>query len=344
MTKLALYRTTEMEKSAVLLAKYFGHVLVRAVSVLDNPVRIRTNALGDNVYLGRSSDFGDRDMKRWFAYAGILVNHAYLPKAIPHEAQLLCEMPLCSKELEKAVEQTTCIAVIYQSPNWEEHRKAIARLNPLPHACKMLHTMIRAGTVEADQIPICNALNLPFAALAGIYDESLCKVLGIAGPELKRIRKLTFAGGMEKTYFPVTRLVPLVKPEDKSLMAFYQHIERLPEAQGVRLALGNVLNQSARFWKTSLRALVRGGSVNQLPSVTFYKIDTPEPNYEKILARHHQAQADLDRMTKMVEGLPKFTSQAARAVASRPAPAGVLSQPVSAASRGSSVHSRGTAR
>ena len=343
MTKLALYRTTEMEKSAVLLAKYFGHVLVRAVSVLDNPVRIRTNALGDNVYLGRSSDFGDRDMKRWFAYAGILVNHAYLPKAIPHEAQLLCEMPLCSKELEKAVEQTTCIAVIYQSPNWEEHRKAIARLNPLPHACKMLHTMIRAGAVEQDQIPICNALNLPFAALAGIYDESLCKLLKIGAPELKRTRKLTFPSGLEKTYFPVTRLVPLVRPEDKSLLALYQHIERLPEAAGIRLALGNVLNQSARFWKSSLRALVRGGSVDQLPSVTFYKTDTPEPNYEKILARHHQAQAELARMIEMVEGLPRLTSPAARAVAKRPAPVAGLSQPRSVAVRGSSARTRGTA-
>jgi len=314
---IPLYRTTEMEKSALTLAKYFGHVLVRAVSILDNPVRIRTNGLGDNVYLGRNADFGDRDIKRWFANAGILVNHAYLPKGMPHDAQLLCEMPLCPEELEKAVEQTTHIAVIYQSPNWEEHRKAIARLNPLPHACKKLHTMIRAGAVEPDQVPICNALNLPFAALAGIYDESLCKVLGIAAPELKRIRKLTFAAGMEKIYFPVTRLVPLVKPEDKSLLAFYQHIERLPEAAGVRLALGNVLNQSARFWKTSLRALVRGGSVNQLPSVTFYKIDAREPDYAKIQGRHDQAQAELAGMIEMVEGLPRLTSQAARAVAKR---------------------------
>ena len=126
-------------------------------------------------------------------------------------------------------------------------------------------------------------------------------------------------------------------------MAFYQHIERLPEAQGVRLALGNVLNQSARFWKTSLRALVRGGSVNQLPSVTFYKIDTPEPNYEKILARHHQAQAELARMIEMVEGLPRLTSPAARAVAKRPAPVAGLSQPRFVASRGSAVRTRGTA-
>ena len=327
MTKLPLYRTTEMEKSALLLAKHFLHVLVRGASALDNPIRIRTNQLSDNVYLGRSADFGDRDIKRWFANGGILVNHTYLPEAMPHEAQLLCEAPFSIQELEKIVGQTTRIAVIYQRPNWEEHRRAIGRLNPHPTPCKMLHTMIRAGAVEPDQVPICNALNLPFAALSGIYDESLCKVLKIAAPELKRIRKLTFPAGMEKTYFPVTRLVPLVKPEDKSLLAFYQHIERLPEAGGVRLALGNVLNQSARFWKSSLRALVRDGSVNQLPSVTFYKTDSPEPNYQKIQVWHEQAQINLDKMIRMMQHLPKFTSQAARAVAKRRVPVAGLSRP-----------------
>jgi len=343
---IQLYRTTEMEQSALMLAKHFSHVLVRGFSALDNPIRIRTNALGDNVYLGRNADFGDRDIKRWFANGGILVNHTYLPKEMPHEAQLLCEAPLSADELEKIVEQTTRIAVIYQRPSWDEHRRAIARLNPQPIPCKMLHTLIHSGVVESDQIAICNALNIPHTSIGAFHDDSLCAVIKIVPSELKRVRKFTFPGGMEKTYFPVTRLVPLVKPEDKSLLALYQHIERLPEAAGVRLALGNVLNQSARFWKSSLRALVRGGSVDQLPSVTFYKTDTPEPNYEKILARHHQAQAELAMMIDMVEGLRKFTSQAARAVASRPAPAAIagLSQSRFVSSRGSSARSRGTAR
>ena len=343
MTNIPLYRTTEMEKSALTLGRYFGHVLVRGLSALDNPIRIRTKQLGDNVYLGSSADFGDRDIKRWFASGGILVNHTYLPKTMPHEAQLLCEAPLSMEELEETIEQTTRIVVIYQGPNWNEHRKAVARLNPLPHTCKMLHTLIRSGAVEIDQIPICNALDIPHTSVGALYDESLCTTLKIVPSELKRIRKLALPGGLLKTYFPVTRLVPLVKPEDKSLLALYQHIERLPEAAGIRLALGNVLNQSARFWKSSLRALVRGGSVDQLPSVTFYKTDTPEPNYEKILARHHQAQAELARMIEMVEGLPRLTSPAARAVAKRPAPVAGLSQPRSVAVRGSSARTRGTA-
>jgi len=343
MTNIPLYRTTEMEKSALTLGRYFGHVLVRGLSALDNPIRIRTNALGDNVYLGRNADFGDRDIKRWFANGGILVNHTYLPEAMSHEAQLLCEAPFSIKELEKIIGQTTRIAVIYQRPNWEEHRRAIARLNPLPHTCKMLHTLIRDGAVEADQVPICNALDIPHTSVGAFYDDSLCAVIKIVPSELKRIRKLALPGGLLKTYFPVTRLVPLVRPEDKSLLALYQHIERLPEAAGIRLALGNELNQSARFWKSSLRALVRGGSVNQLPSLTFYKIDTPEPNYEKILAWHHQAHAEFSMMIEMVEGLPRLTSQAARAVAKRRVPVAGLSQPRFVASRGSSVRSRGTA-
>lgn len=342
---IPIYRTTEMEKSVLALAKHFPHVLVRAISVLENPIRIRTRALGNSVYLSRNADAGDRQIAAWLALGGVLINHKYAPRTMSHEAQLLCECPLSKSGLLKAVEQTSRVAVIYQTPGWDEHRKAVSRMHPRPTVCKLLHATMRQSVMDNDQIAICNALNLPYSSLGAVYDQAMATTLGVRPSQLKRLFKLAFLPGDPPKTYSITRLVPLVVPEDKSLVPMYRQIEGLPEVGGVRLLVGNQLNQSARFWKTQLHDLVRSGAVNQLPSLTFYRTYALEPDYAKVQRAHDEAQSELSEMIDLMKTLPLFTSRAARRSASRPAP--LVAEPRSSsrsdASRGSSARTRGTA-
>lgn len=331
------YRTSDMEASALRLDSEYSRVMVRAISILPNPIRLRVGLLESirPFYLRNDPAF-ESEAERWKVENGTLINYRpYAPtEAIrEHDACLLCEAPLSLDLLDDMTRDTRAAVVVYRPPNWKAHEEAVFTKYPTGDACERFLQTVRSIPLPPEFAAMATALKIPTVGTYAATDDELRGVLGLENrpedfPPLRR-RAMKQIGA--KQWSTVQLLIPRIEPEDATLHVLYRFIkDELPASGVVRLARDNVLSKKARFWKQALRALVRSGSVEKRGVVGFYFADYVAPDYARIHAEHTGAMARLSRLTRAIDALPEYPlsdAPAGRASQQKSAPA----QPESAA-------------
>lgn len=314
-------RTSQMEPTALLLDKRFDRVMIRAACAMEPAIRLRWKMLsGIRPFLLRNGAEFDGEITRWQEQDGTLINNRQYTRGeavLRHDATLLCECPMAWDGVEAASRDAAKLCVVYRPPSWKTHEASLHAWWPSGVACRRFAEAVKNNSPR-DPIG-CNhilgtaaQLGMPESGMLGVSDDAICAAMKINEGELHALRKRTMrVVNSRKKYSHrfslVLQLIPRIEPEDITLLPLYRQIaDDLPAVGHIRLARDNVLSKSHRFWKTTLRALVRSGSVEKKPTLGYYFFDCVEPDYDRIQAEHVAAKGKFERMVKQVDGLEDF--------------------------------------
>lgn len=115
---LPLFRTTDMEAAARLLATHFRMVYVRASFNNVAPIRIRKDLLMPNkIYVQQG---GARQIEKWKS-GGLYISYLNQEIEVEHDAILFTECPRDVDLFDRACQATRSLAVVYQPPTWRPH-------------------------------------------------------------------------------------------------------------------------------------------------------------------------------------------------------------------------------
>lgn len=305
------FRTSRMEETALALDAAYDTVMVRSAGLLPNPVRIRVKMLESiRPFYGRNDPAFDSEFARWKAENGTLINYRPQHKRepiLPHDACFLTECPLSIDLIEGQARDTRKVCVVYKPPTWRQHEEVIFTKYPSGTSCKRLIQAVKAVKPTPELARMAQALGIPTAGTYAIADEALRESLGVSMIDFPPLRKRALRHIDGRRFSSVIELVPRIEPEDESLLGMYRYIkDSLPAVGHIRLARDGALSKAARFWKISLKALVRSGSVEQKRKICFYFMDGIAPDYKKIDAEHQGAKARLTRLIQFVDSLPEY--------------------------------------
>lgn len=325
-----LLKTSHMEDAVLALDREHERVMVRAVHYVANPIRLRVKKLEEiRPFYARNAPEFDSEIAAWKEENGTLVN--YRPafrkeQVLPHNAALICELPLSMDMVEVETRDTSDLCVVYRPPTWREHEELLFNRHPGGTACKRFMQEVAGLRPTKEHAEIAVITGIPTAGTRAIEDAALEESF----PDLSSLRKRTLRSAAGRQFSVITPLIPRIEPEDHTLMPLYRFIkEELPSHGGVKLARDNVLSKAMRFWKIGLRALVRSGSVEQKGKIGFYGVGGfgIAPDYVRLQAEHDAAKGKLNRLIEAVDALPEFQGRSSPQSA---AP----EQPESAAPRG----------
>jgi hypothetical protein len=307
------YRTGNMEKTALLLDQRHDRVMVRAACALSAPIRFRWKMLTSiRPFLLRNDPAFDSEIAKWQKQNGTLINNRKYLRGEPvlkHNACVICECPMSWDEVEQMARDAADVCVIYRPPSWRNHEGYLHAAWPSGMACKRFAEAMPEPLTAPN--PVTSACGIPVAGTRQITDDDLLRSLGINDGELHCLRKRTMrVVDSRKKYSHrfslVQRLIPRIEPEDITLLPMYRAITELPCVGHIRLARDNALAGAGRFWKTTLRALIRSGCVERKETLGYYFFDGPAPDYERIQAEHVAARSKFDRVTKQVDALGEY--------------------------------------
>lgn len=305
------YRTARMEETVLALDAAYDTVMVRSAGLLPNPVRIRVKMLESiRPFYGRNDPAFNSEIDRWKVENGTLINYRPQYKkepVLPHDASMLTECPLSIDLIEAQARDATKICVIYKPPTWRQHEEVIYSKYPSGTSCKRFIHGVLAVKPTPELARMAQALGIPTAGTYAIADDALREALTVSPIDFPSLRKRAMRHIEGRRFSSVIELIPRIEPEDESLLGMYRYIkESLPAVGHIRLARDGALSKAARFWKISLKALVRSGSVEQKRKICFYFMDGIAPDFNKIEAEHQGAKARLTRLIQYVEALPEF--------------------------------------
>lgn len=281
-------------------------VMVRTCHVLLNPIRLRVKRLESiRPLIVRNDPVFDSEIKLWNAENGTLLNYRPCTKRdpkMPHDAAMLVECPISLDTVEQLLRDSGKLAVIYKPPTWREHEEHVFSRYPSAIACKRLIQEILVLPPSRENLSIAQAVGIPTAGTYAVDERALSDSI----PNMIDTRRRAMRSISGKRYSIVTRLIPRIAPTDRSLLALYDGIKKLPLLGKHRLARDNVLSKSMRFWKLGLRALVRAGNVQNDGKIDFFFMDGLAPDYAKIEAEHQLAKLKLAQIMDKVDNLGKF--------------------------------------
>lgn len=302
-----------MEATALLLDERFDRVMVRAGYNLSAPIRLRWKML-DSIrpFLLRNAPEFDSEIPKWQKENGTLINNRLYARGEPvlkHNATLLCECPMSWDDVEQHSRDASDLCVIYRPPSWRAHEEALRAWFPSGLACKRFAELVKASATP--ESAIAEACAIPASGTYAMADDAMWDALQVGADELATLRKRTMRVVNERKKYShrftlVHQLIPRIEPDDATLLPIYRAVTNLPSAGHVRLARDNVLGLTNRYWKLSLRALVRAGCIERKPTIGFYFFEGPEPDYERIQAEHVAAKGKFERMVKAVDVLPEY--------------------------------------
>jgi hypothetical protein len=298
-------KTRDLVAAAIGLHELYGRVLVRNKNIVWHPIRLERKRLQHlEPYIVWNAPEFDAQLLAWNREGGMMLyDRAYLrsENIAGHDAQLVVECPLDMEMLDAYAEGTRDHLVIYQPPNWDEHRSCVLDLHPSEARCRQFFDLVQAGP-EVAQIRETLKLAEGFHVLS---DERAAAVMKLNGAQLWRIRSAIFR---KRDLQLVTQLVTRIEPEENTLAGIYAYIvNTFPEVNGVRLIPGNALGRATRFWKAALKALARCGAIEMRDTLYCYWLDPDyPPHWFKIAANHRRAEKRLEEMLAYVERLPEF--------------------------------------
>ena len=303
---LPLFRTSDMEQSVLELDAKHEKVMVRALHVLLNPIRIRVKRLeAIRPFLVRNDPAFDREITQWNAENGTIVNYRPCTKReppMPHDTCLLCECPIALDVIEQLCRDTKLFCVVYRPPSWREHEEYVFSRFPSGTACKRLIQEIRAVKPSREYLAIAQKSGIPTAGTYAVDEKVLLdSIPGLVNTRRRAMRSIT-----GKRYSTVQRLIPRIAPTDRSLLTLYEAVKALPTIGQHHIARDSVLSKAMRFWKLGLRALVRAGNVQNDGKIGFYFMDGLEPDYAKIETEHQLARLNLLKTIECVDNLGAF--------------------------------------
>ena len=327
---MRIYQCGDMEAAALRLGKYHQQ-LVTSVYSLTRAIRLRSKLIANLKPFIYRSDVGSAgQLRRWQKDGGTLINYLAAFKRPPHDAHLICEVPMTKAWLDKLTEHTRTIAAVYRPPSWRSHREEVGRIAPPVAWCEKFAEAVRTCRLDNRQVGILDTLGIDMMGAGCLPDVELCEALGITLRQLTSVRRSTLRGKEKPPYVAVIPIVVRVPPENKGLLPMYEAIRALPSHGQVKLAQGFVLMNTALYWKSQLRSLVRCGSIELKPKLGFYWPKKVAPNYNRIGAAHDKATADVEEVISLVDSLRELPKRLPVAKGS-PRPSGAPARSSSAA-------------
>jgi hypothetical protein len=313
---MQIFQTRNREAAARVLSGRYERVMIRNKNMLWNPLRLQRAKLADlNPYIVMNPPEFDAQLEAWNRNGGMLIydrTFSRYENVGGHEAQLVSECPISISELENWIEGASTAAVIYNPPNWTEHRRYIDNIHPSAERCAKLYETICAAPPNDD---VGALFGLPSGSSHVLAEGDTSAVMGLNTAQLKCLRKSMFHRGHYKA---VWRATLRVEPDDDTLARAYQFIEReCPCVGGVHLITGATLARHVRFWKMALRHLERRGAIGLKDILYCYNLDRFSPHWERMDARRRVAEGRLTQMIKRLDGarelsLPKTHSPQSR--------------------------------
>jgi hypothetical protein len=317
------YRTNRLEETILALDAAYNRVMVRAIHIVERPIRVRVKLLEKiRPFLGRNDPAFDAEFARWQIENGTIINYRhYRPNLhlakerryqdreprYAYDACLLAECPLSVEDIERTSVDAESLLVIFRPPVWRAHEELLFTLFPTGKACKRFIQIVSASKATKELLAVAQACGIPTAGAWAMNDDVLRKELGVNIMGQKAIQSRAMRHFSGRRYCRVIQLIPRVEPEDHTLYGMYEFIRNeLPRVGNVCLAKDSILSKSVRFWKVALRALVRSGCVEQKARTSFYFLDGLQPDYDKIEAEHAAAAAKLAQVISMVDNLKEY--------------------------------------
>lgn len=304
-----LFKTSNMEEAALLLAAYYDHVVIRNSYVVKNPIRFRHDLIDPaHPYILRADKAFNSQREEWQKNGGILLSYR-TDEGLqqPCDAMLLTECPLSVYELKMTARNVKNVVVVYQPPTWKGHEDEAYFRTPSIDTCENVMKAITSKTngAGAHEKAVARVLGIPLDGLSCVTDEILSEETDLHVKALAYARDAAIG---KKYYRIVMQLIPRIDPEPKELKCMYDHIvNECPSVGGYKIAIN--LGKAARFWKSNIRALVRCGSIEKKETLGFYFPDEFNPDYRAIELRHKTSRVQLDRMKELIENAPELTSR-----------------------------------
>lgn len=293
--------TRDMEGTVRALASRFERVLIRNKNILWNPIRFRRRKIADlKPRIVLNSQAWDSQLQEWNVHGGLMIydrSFRLTENIAAHQAQIVIECPLSVEELLEYAAGTRELAVVYAPPHWREHERCVNTLFPNGELCKRFDMLVQA----APECGECSALKLP--PCTAITDEDVSEMLGVTSSEMWRVRSSIYR---KRDFNTITRVMLRHPPDDRTLAAVYEAIERFPEVEGVHLILGNGLGKATRYWKQALRDLARRGAINLLDTLYCYFPPEVPINWRHVDAARERAWRRFEEVRSFVEALPEF--------------------------------------
>jgi len=300
-----IYSTTEMEQAAIRMHQTSKRVIVHCDYRIERRIRFRQNmVIACAPRVARFSDPGDIITKAWAREGGMLINMKQdieLPEA---DSLLVVEMPM-ERRLFGIQQKRARDAVIYRAPSWAGHTKHLDTIYPTGAACVAFWEMLeqRLGNHEYGSAAKAIGLTRPVAAIS---DAAASEALGIPILSMNRVRDLMFRG-IKRNITMVRPLISRIEPENESLMPAYDFIRNgCPKLAGHSLLVSNSMSKVTRYWKTTLKLLVRDGAVEQQRIIGFYDLAGVHPEFNKIQRLREHGEIELREMIEYVEELPDY--------------------------------------
>lgn len=312
-----ILHTRNHEEAARALAARYDRVLIRNKHILWKPIRLRRAAIADlEPRIVLNPQQFDSELDAWNKDGGVVMYDRAFKKyenIAAHHAQLLTECPISVEDLERYIEGTRELVVIFMPPHWREHERAVREFYPDARLCERFYRIAqRGGTPSAGVLAAMGAVE----AGRMVSDADMAAALKVTTAQLGRIRRAMLR---KREWKMVTPVVLRIEPEDATLAQTYRFIEReCPKVDGAHLIVGTKLSKAIRHWRVALRALERRGAIARRDPLFFYLLDGLEPDWRRLAQRHEAGKARLMRMAQFMETTEELNP---RALQSRRSPA-----------------------
>ena len=293
-----------MEVTALILASRYKRVMVRSAPRVDKPIRFRRRLVESMNLMLIPRHNPKPYLAKWADEGGNALYYPHIQKTeeIPeHHAQLISECPFDKKLYEIATKHTKDVTVIFQPPNWNQHKARLMDIHPPSLICEKVFKMIvsdKATDKFADLVGMPHGSNVA-------DDGDIIRCLGLTRPMFRYARRTLMK---KERYKRIAQVAPRVPPDAYELQAMYRYIEQeaIPGPDGSRYIIERELAKCAKFWRTIFTMLIRRGHIDMVDMLGVYDMRDLEPDWVAIDERSERAKRDLKIMTDMVEKAPTY--------------------------------------
>lgn len=301
-----IYSTTNMEQAAILMHERYRRVIVHCDYHIERRIRFQQNkVVSCGPRIARHSDPENMVTKAWEKAGGMLINMRTQETPPMTEAMLICEMPIEKRLLKFLTDRAEKDSVVYKCPTWSPYFEFLDFVYPSSESCQRFFDLLHKKIDNHEYTSIAKAIGLT-GPIAAISDVVASDSLDIPLMSMGHMRDLVFKG-LKRQVTMVQPLVPRIEPVDKTLMPAFEFVrDKCPNLAGHRLLVGNALGQTARFWKTTLKLLIRDGAVEAKPRVGFYNLADVRPEFNRIMRMRQHGEIELREVIDHVEKLPEY--------------------------------------
>jgi hypothetical protein len=239
-----------------------------------------------------------------------------LPSPGSYDALLIAEAPMNLAAL-KSITDKIPMSVVYKPPTWKNHAEQVVFTSPSAELCGRLVGLIEANIGRHDYDSVCEILGVNPREVAALTNTQIIEAIGIPNTYLPLMRRTVFRGHTTR----ISKLVRLahllvlrIEPESADLMKAYEFIKQCPRVGNMHVLENNSLAKVAKFWRSTLKMLIRDGAIESRGQIGMYSLTGVVPNYGRIQALHEHARADVETMTAYVDALPDYLTSGTRSL------------------------------